>query len=69
MALIELTVENAEPTATPRFVLYESVESTPDTDTDFDASVSNPESHGKGLGAILALGGLAVAVWIARRWM
>ncbi len=70
MAIIEFTVEKAEATATPKFVLFESAADGPDGNgRDFDASISKPESTGPGLGPLLLLAGLAVAVWVAHRWL
>lgn len=70
MALIEFTVEKAEATATPKFVLFESAGKEDEgMERDFDASISTRESTGTGMGALLVVAGLALAVWVARRWL
>ena len=70
MALIDFTVEKAEATATAEFVLFGGAgEERERADLDFESTISKPESTGSGLGALLVLAGLALAVWVARRWL
>ena len=70
MALIDFTVEKAEATATAEFVLFGSAgEDDQKAELDFESSISRPESTGTGLGALMVVAGLAVAVWVARRWL
>lgn len=69
MALIEFTVEKAEATATAEFVLFGGGEGEERADLDFESTISKPEPSGTGLGALLAVGGLAVAAWLVRRWL
>lgn len=70
MSLINLKVEKAEATATAEFVLFGGAgEEDKKADLDFESSISKPESSSTGLGALLVIVGLALAVWVARRWL